>query len=225
MNYIKRGRKEIGVKDFILKLGVGVIFFIVVVIVPFLLSEIEQYKRSYNELHILYEKQVEDSNKLLGKWKSDYADLEGEYADLLVKSKSVELPFYNYSEEEIQILAKCVEAEAGEENFNAQEYITKVILNRVKSSQFPNSISEVIYQRRGKIPQFSVAYNGMMNREVKKSTLSSVYKVLVNGSDLSDYVYYFYDKSVKGNWVNTLEVHDIVEGTVFAYKKEDRLDD
>lgn len=225
MNYIKRGRKEIGVKDFILKLGVGVIFFIVVVIVPFLLSEIEQYKRSYNELHILYEKQVEDSNKLLGKWKSDYADLEGKYADLLVKSKSVELPFYNYSEEEIQILAKCVEAEAGEENFNAQEYITKVILNRVKSSQFPNSISEVIYQRRGKIPQFSVAYNGMMNREVKKSTLSSVYKVLVNGSDLPDYVYYFYDKSVKGNWVNTLEVHDIVEGTVFAYKKEDRLDD
>lgn len=225
MNYIKRGRKEIGVKDFILKLGVGVIFFIVVVIIPFLLSEIEQYKRSYNELHILYEKQVEDSNKLLGKWKSDYADLEGKYADLLVKSKSVELPFYNYSEEEIQILAKCVEAEAGEENFNAQEYITKVILNRVKSSQFPNSISEVIYQRRGKIPQFSVAYNGMMNREVKKSTLSSVYKVLVNGSDLPDYVYYFYDKSVKGNWVNTLEVHDIVEGTVFAYKKEDRLDD
>lgn len=225
MNYIKRGRKEIGVKDFILKLGVGVIFFIVVVIIPFLLSEIEQYKRSYNELHILYEKQVEDSNKLLGKWKSDYADLEGKYADLLVKSKSVELPFYNYSEEEIQILAKCVEAEAGEENFNAQEYITKVILNRVKSSQFPNSISEVIYQRRGKIPQFSVAYNGMMNREVKKSTLSSVYKVLINGSDLPDYVYYFYDKSVKGNWVNTLEVHDIVEGTVFAYKKEDRLDD
>lgn len=153
MNYIKRGRKEIGVKDFILKLGVGVIFFIVVVIIPFLLSEIEQYKRSYNELHILYEKQVEDSNKLLGKWKSDYADLEGKYADLLVKSKSVELPFYNYSEEEIQILANCVEAEAGEENFNAQEYITKVILNRVKSSQFPNSISEVIYQRRGKIPR------------------------------------------------------------------------
>lgn len=225
MNYIKRGRKEIGVKDFILRLGVGVIFFIVVVIIPFLLSEIKQYKRSYNELHILYEKQVEDSNKLLGKWKSDYADLEGKYADLLVKSKSVELPFYNYSEEEIQILAKCVEAEAGEENFNAQEYVTKVILNRVKSSQFPNSISEVIYQRRGKIPQFSVAYNGMMNREVKKSTLSSVYKVLVNGSDLPDYVYYFYDKSVKGNWVNTLEVHDIVEGTVFAYKKEDRLDD
>lgn len=225
MNYIKRGRKEIGVKDFILKLGVGAIFFMLIVIVPFLLSEIEQYKRSYNELHILYEKQVEDSNKLLDKWKSDYANLEGKYADLLIKSKSVELPFYNYSEEEIQTLAKCVEAEAGEENFNAQEYITKVILNRVKSSQFPNSISEVIYQRRGKIPQFSVAYNGMMNREVKKSTLSSVYKVLVNGSDLPDYVYYFYDKSVKGNWVNTLEVHDIVEGTVFAYKKEDRLDD
>lgn len=225
MNYIKRGRKEIGVKDFILKLGVGAIFFMVVVIVPFLLSEVEQYKRSYNDLHALYEKQVEDSNKVLNKWKSDYEDLEGKYADLLVKSKSVELPFYNYSEEEIQILAKCVEAEAGEENFNAQDYITKVILNRVRSSQFPNSISGVIYQRSGKIPQFSVAYNGMMNREVKKSTLSSVYKVLINGSDLPDYVYYFYDKSVKGNWVNTLEVHDIVEGTVFAYKKEDRLDD
>ena len=126
---------------------------------------------------------------------------------------------YNLSREEVNILAKCVEAEAGVNNLESQRYVTQVILNRVYSKEFPNTVKEVIYQKSGKIPQFSVAYDGSMNREVDPKTLANVYSVLMHGTDLPEYVLFFYSSSVKGNWVNTLKKYKTVEGTVFAYSK------
>lgn len=122
------------------------------------------------------------------------------------------------SEGEVYTLAQCVEAEAGVGNTESQKHITQVILNRVASDKFPNSVEEVIFQKRGCIPQFSVAYNGMMNRKVKEETLMNVYKVLMHGTDLPDNVLYFYADFVKDNWVNTLNIYSVVEGTVFAYE-------
>lgn len=132
---------------------------------------------------------------------------------------AVELPVYEYTEEEVYLLAQCVEAEAGHyENHNvSQRYVTQVILNRVKSSEFPNSIGEVIFQKVHNVPQFSVAYNGMMNREVTAETLANVYSVLLYGTDLPDYVLYFYSDRVTNNWVNTLNTYTTIQGTVFAY--------
>lgn len=49
-----------------------------------------------------------------------------------------------------------------------------------------------------------------------------MYKVIVHGTDLPEYVCYFYSDSVTENWVNKLPVYDTVDGTVFAYEnKED----
>lgn len=123
-----------------------------------------------------------------------------------------------YSKEEIQLLAKCVQAEAGEGNNQSQKMITQVILNRVVSPKFPNTIEEVIYQKDSEI-QFSVAYNGSLEaQEITYQTLANVYSVLLFGSDLPFEVQYFYADSLKeDNWVKTLKTYDIVEGTVFAY--------
>lgn len=53
--------------------------------------------------------------------------------------------------------------------------------------------------------------------------LSNVYSVLVNGSELPDYVMYFYSTSLKeDNWVKSLNVYDTVEGTIFCYEKGDK---
>ena len=128
-----------------------------------------------------------------------------------------------FTEEEIYLLAQCVEAEAGDyqSHSRSQQYVTKVILNRVHSDKFPNSIREVIYESREGVPQFSVAYDGAIDREVSKETLYNVYKVLMHGTDLPEYVCYFYSTSVTDNWVNSLPIFNSVEGTVFAYSEED----
>lgn len=132
----------------------------------------------------------------------------------------VPLPEYEFTEEEIYMLAQCVEAEAGKYQYapDGQKYVTQVILNRLHSSSFPDTLKEVIYQKNGNVPQFSVAYNGMMDIVPEPETFNSVYDVIVHGTDMPEYVLFFYADHVKNNWVNTLNVWNTIDGTVFAYK-------
>lgn len=169
----------------------------------------------------------ENYDKVLKKWQSDYASLESSYGHLLVEHDelkksldTIEFPTYTYTEAEIELLALCVQCEAGEQNLEAQRNITSVILNRVKSKSFPDSIESVIYQKRGNIPQFSVAYNGIMDEGVLSSVvLNNVYSVLMCGNDLPENVLYFYSASLsENNWIRSLPVYDTIEGTVFAYE-------
>ena len=188
----------------------------------------------YNELlEVCNEKTstLEEKETYLEDLESSYSDLENDFAELKkdnkklkTKLKTVKLPTYKYTEDEVYLMAQCVEAEAGyyEGHRTSQKYVAQVILNRLHNGEFPDTIREVIYQKKDNIPQFSVAYDGAMNREVQPETLANVYSVLVNGTDLPEYVCYFYSAYVKENWVNTLPIYDTVEGTVFAYEvKED----
>ena len=171
---------------------------------------------NYNELldskmetDTLFSEQLE-KNELLNK----------ENCELKQKLQVAKLPTYKYTEEEVILLAKCVQAEAGDyaKHKNSQKYITQVILNRVESEQYPNNVRDVIYDKKHGV-QFSVAYNGMIDKvELEAETLANVYSVLVHGTNLPSYVLFFYSASVKENWVNTLNTYKTLEGTVFAYE-------
>lgn len=176
------------------------------------------------------ESQRNNYKEIISGWEENYDELLTNYGGLLVerdklieKTREVELPIYEYTAEEIYMLAQCVEAEAGhyEAHKLSQKYVTQVILNRLHSGEFPDSIEEVIYQKVNGVPQFSVAYDGAMNREVEPETLANVYSVLVHGTDMPEYVCYFYSEYVTENWVNTLPVYDVVEGTVFAFENKE----
>ena len=179
----------------------------------------------------LIDKQKEDSGKIISNWENSYGDLQSKYGQLIIENeklkdqlKEVELPTYDFTEAEVYLIAQCVEAEAGyyEGHELSQQYVTQVILNRLHSGQFPNAVEEVIYQKTDGCPQFSVAYNGMMDdREVQPETLANVYSVLVHGTDLPEYVLYFYSASVTENWVNTLNTYTTESGTVFAYESKE----
>lgn len=162
-------------------------------------------------------KSVTDRNTTLT---DNYISLENENEKLKAKLLEVEIPTYEFTDAEIYLLAQCVEAEAGYDDLS-QKYVTQVILNRLHSGKFPNTIVDVIYQRVNEVPQFSVAWNGAIEREVKTETLLNVYSVLVHGTDLPQYVLYFYSDKVTGNWVNNLATYTTVSSTVFAYVKED----
>jgi spore germination cell wall hydrolase CwlJ-like protein len=59
---------------------------------------------------------------------------------------------------EKELLAALIYCEAGGEGYDAQVAVGSVVINRVSSSYFPNSITEVIYQSR----QFSPAASGKL---------------------------------------------------------------
>ena len=209
---------------------------IIVLLIVFTLFGVKSHE-SYKDLlevnesyESLIDKQKEDSGKIISNWENSYGDLQSKYGQLIIENeklkdqlKEVELPTYDFTEAEVYLIAQCAEAEAGEENYQAQQYITQVILNRIHSGEFPKTADEVIYQKVGGVPQFSVAFNGMMDdREVTPETLANVYEVIVHGTDLPDYVLYFYSASVKENWVNSLNTYTTLEGTVFAYSDIDK---
>lgn len=61
---------------------------------------------------------------------------------------------------EMELLAQLVEAEAGNQPFEGKCLVVDVILNRVESDEFPDSISEVIFAPG----QFSVVKNGAFEK-------------------------------------------------------------
>ena len=86
---------------------------------------------------------------------------EEESADELLETEPPEPERELYlTDRERQLMAQLVHSEAGSESYDVKRYVVDVVFNRVDSSLFPNTIEEVIFQRR----QFSVIRNGAFDR-------------------------------------------------------------
>ncbi len=200
-------------------------YVIIGLVTLLVLSNIVSYF-SLKDMEELLDRQRNEQDALITTLEESYGELQNSYIELVDKNERLESGLQEkrckYTEDEVYLLAQCVEAEAGY-NPESQKYVTQVILNRVNSSRYPDTIREVIYQKTGRgVAQFSVAYNGSMEgREVKSKTLANVYNVLLFGTDLPEYVQYFYSVKVTNNWVNTLNTHTTVGGTVFAYASKE----
>ena len=200
-------------------------YVIIGLVTLLVLSNIVSYF-SLKDMEELLDRQRNEQDALITTLEESYGELQNSYIELVDKNERLETRLQEkrckYTEDEVYLLAQCVEAEAGY-NSESQKYVTQVILNRVNSARYPDTIREVIYQKTGRgVAQFSVAYNGSMEgREVKSKTLANVYNVLLFGTDLPEYVQYFYSVKVTNNWVNTLNTHTTVGGTVFAYASKE----
>ena len=96
-----------------------------------------------------------------------------------------------YSEEDYQILLRIVQAEAGICDDKGKILVANVILNRVQSEEFPNTIKNVVYQRS----QFSPVANGSINTcKVTPQTIECVNRAL-SGEDYSQGALYFMNRS------------------------------
>lgn len=73
----------------------------------------------------------------------------------------IDRSFDSISEEEFDLLCHLVMGEAEGENDDAQIAVAEVVLNRVESGEFPNTIYEVIWQRNP--VQFSPTVDGRIN--------------------------------------------------------------
>lgn len=84
---------------------------------------------------------------------------------------------YTLTDEEFDYLCRCVEAEAGDQDYLGKCYVVDVILNRVDSKYFPDNVVDVINEPR----QFEVVLNGRINKvEVTESTRQAVMEELID---------------------------------------------
>ena len=134
------------------------------------------------------------------------------------KSRSIVVRTKEIDFDDLYLLARLVESEAGNESYETKMMVASVVMNRVADSRFPNTIKEVVYQK-GQFEVTSRKVNGvlMIDREPSLDSLRVANDILNKGSILPSNVLVFYQKGVDEGWVTSRTTHLISDDTVFAY--------
>jgi len=109
---------------------------------------------------------------------------------------TVQLPT-KYSERDLQLMANAVYGEARGEPYEGQVAVAAVILNRLESPDFPNTISEIIFQPGA----FTAVADGQIwltpNERAKQAVLDAM-----NGWDPTENaLYYFNPVTATSKWI------------------------
>lgn len=117
--------------------------------------EIGYVKRELTDLIATFKKAVskEEEQELLQLQKEERLKKETEvkYRDEV-----------DYSTEDLKLLACLVHAEAGDQTYEGKLAVANIVLNRMKSSKFPNTMKKVIYSPG----QFTVASSGSLSKQL-----------------------------------------------------------
>ena len=107
-----------------------------------------------------------------------------------------------YQESELTLLARLVNGEARGEPYIGQVAVAAVVLNRVRSASFPNTISGVIFQQGA----FDAVWDGQFDLEPTASAYRAARDAL-NGWDPTNGCLYYYNPSTATNdWIWTRQV-------------------
>lgn len=104
-------------------------------------------------------------------------------------------PVWELSEDDLNILLRIVEAEAGGEDENGKLLVANVVLNRVKSPLFPDTIREVVYQQDYGVYQFSPVKDGRIDRVTVSAETRRAVERAIYGEDISRGALYFAARS------------------------------
>ena len=101
------------------------------------------------------------------------------------------------SSSDLNLLSRLVYGEARGESYTGQVAVAAVVLNRVRNSSFPNTVSGVIYQRGA----FDVVSDGQINLTPNSTAIKAAQDAL-NGWDPSyGAIYYFNPNTATNAWI------------------------
>ncbi len=117
--------------------------------------------------------------------------------------------------EEVNLLARLIRAEAVGEPYEAKVAVGAVVVNRVKSSDWPNHIFGVINQVIGGYYQFTPVKNGQINYAPTDDCIKAAWAALY-GSDPSHGAMFYYDNSTTNQWILSKPVTARIGAMVFV---------
>ena len=107
---------------------------------------------------------------------------------------------FSLEDQEYQVLLKIVEAEAGCEDTEGRMLVANVVMNRVRNGYFPNTVTEVVYQRQDGTAQFSPVSDGRIDTvNVSQGTIDAEARVM-NGEDISQGALFFRSVRSRSGW-------------------------
>lgn len=102
-------------------------------------------------------------------------------------SRSGTRPVIPYTPDDLDLLARLITVEAGNQPYEAQVAVGAVVLNRVRSPSFPDSVREVIFDPG----QFPPATNGRINRRPATAAAVKAAEDALAGVDPTNGALYF----------------------------------
>lgn len=111
-----------------------------------------------------------------------------------------------YSDSTLKLLASIIFCEAGNQPYEGQVAVGAVVMNRVRSDAFPDTVREVIYQKG----QFTPAGSGWLDRVVASegytdSALQAAKDALAGQSPIGDCLYF--DQGSQGKRIGAHSFH------------------
>lgn len=106
-----------------------------------------------------------------------------------------------YDKNEVYWLSRIIYAESGAEPFRGQIAVGNVVLNRVESSQFPNTVYNVIFDKKYGV-QFSPVASGTIYNTPSASAVAAA-KICLEGYSVNRDVLYFMNPVLAtNNWIS-----------------------
>ena len=116
------------------------------------------------------------------------------------------------SNNDLYLLAKCVHAEARGESYTGQVAVAAVILNRVKSADFPNTIAGVIYQPWA----FTAVNDGQINLEPNQTAYNAARDALNGWDPTYGALFYYNPRTATNKWIYNKKTTVTIGKHVFA---------
>lgn len=143
-------------------------------------------------------------------------ELNNKNNHLIFPGEAVQLP-EKVSNGEKEVLARLVHAESKGEPYEGKVAVATVVLNRVDSDTFPDSIKEVVYETSpGGIYQFSPVGNGQIDKPADEEAMKAVEEAIAFRGDGNNSLYFFNPDKTNDQWIRTRKVTKTIGNHVFA---------
>ena len=129
-----------------------------------------------------------------------------------IETKDAEKSAVSISSKEKDLLSRLVEAEAKGESYEGKVAVATVVLNRVESSHFPDTITDVIHQKRA----FTPVQNGKINNPASDEAKEAVDEALTRDDRLQDSIYFYNPEIATDDWIRSRDVVTTIDNHVFA---------
>lgn len=121
----------------------------------------------------------------------------------------------NYTKDDVRWLSKIIEAESTGEPKKGQIAVGNVVLNRVKSPDYPNTIYGVIFDKKHGV-QFQPVINNTIYNTPSKSCVDSARRAMSGENYAGDSLYFLNESIATNTWiVNNREYYTTINNHSF----------
>lgn len=118
----------------------------------------------------------------------------------------------SYSDADVALLTKLIYGEARGESYVGQVAVGAVVMNRVKSASFPNSISGVIYQSYA----FTAVDDGQINLTPNATARKAALDAMNGWDPTYGAIYYYNPRTATSQWIFSRQTTITIGNHVFA---------